>query len=211
MAKEGTSVVETEDPEGQPEETNDVEARLSKLEKLLTETTKVLDEERRASSGKDKKITELALEKKRLEQGSLSKDKLLEIREKEIEEKAAEVEAKNATKLAELEALRIELDRRKVLDKLPNFPSFLADRVRGNTPEEIEADAREIMKLWVKERDKVDNANKVVSRPKTGGGKPQVSVTTEDVKHMTPQEKAAWASKASEEEFNAIFDELHSG
>jgi hypothetical protein len=185
----------------------DVEVRLSKLEKALTDTAKILEEERRASAGKDKKITELSAEKKNLQESTLSKDKLLEIREKELEEKEAETAAKNAAERLELESLRTEMLRHKVLTKLENFPTFLADRVRGNTEEDIEADARGLMKHWVKDRDKVDNVRKVTGRPKSGDGK-QLGRTADDVRSMSPKEMKEWAATASEEEYAEVFDDI---
>lgn len=185
-----------------------IEKRLSKVEELLTRTTRILEEEKKASAGKDQKITELLGEKKKLQEATLSKDKLLEIREKEQEEREAEWAAKNTTERLELEQLRIEMERRKIVDKLENFPQFLAERLRGTTADEIEADAKELMRRWVKERDKVGNARKVTGQPKSGSGK-QTAMNAEDVKNMTPKEKMQWAENATDEEFNAVFDELH--
>ena len=182
--------------------------KLEKLEKLFTETTKTLEEERKASAGKDKKITALQDEKKELQAQTLGKDDLLRLREDELREKQAEWEAQQKEEKAELEKLRIENLKHEVLKTLPDFPSFLTDRVKGKTPEEIETDAREMMKAWVRERDKVGNARKVVKKPQSGSGK-QVTVTAEEVALMSPQEKMKWAAEATDEEYEEIFDELH--
>jgi len=205
MADDKTAVAA---PEEEPDGVN-VEKRLSKLEELLTLTTKNLEEERKASAGKDKKITELSQAKKELENTTLSKDKLLEIRQKELEEAKGEWEKQQAAERIELEKLKIEQLRTQVLSKLENFPSFLIDRIRGQTAEEIEADARQIMSKWVKERDKVDNSRKVTGKPRSGSGK-QINITAEDVRAMSPKEKLEWAKTAGKEEYDAVFDELHS-
>jgi len=186
-----------------------VNNRLTKLESMLAENARVLEEERRASAGKDKKITELQTDKKKLQEGSLSKDKLLEIREKEQSEHEAEWAARNATERMELEQLRIEMERHKVIAKLENFPMFLADRVRGTNAEEIEADARNLMNRILKDRSNANNARKVTPRPQSGSGK-QIGRTADEVKHMTSKERMAWSATASEEEFAEVFDELHS-
>jgi hypothetical protein len=195
-----------EDPEGQPDKSN-VEQRLGKLEKLLVETTKQLENERKDSIGKDKKITELVNEKKELQKATLSKDQLLEVRQKELDEAKAEWEQQRAAEKIELERLKTEALKQQVLDKLDNFPSFLRDRIRGNTAEEIEADARGLLGKWIKERDKVNNAKKIGPRPQSGNGK-QISVTAEEVSRMTPDAKKQWAATASDEELEAVLGEL---
>jgi len=207
MAEDKTAVAAPEE-ETPPDGVN-VEKRLSKLEELLTQTTKRLEEELKASAGKDKKITELSQAKKELQESTLSKDKLLEIRQKELEEAKGEWEQQRAAEKIELEKLKVEQLKTQVLSKLENFPSFLIDRIRGQTAEEIEADARQIMSKWVKERDKVDNSRKVTGKPRSGSGK-QINYTAEDVKAMSPKEKMEWAKTAGKDEYDAVFDELHS-
>ena len=128
--------------EGQTEDA-DVDKRLEKLEKLekqFSETMKALEEERKASAGKDKKITTLQDEKKELQAQTLGKDDLLRLREDELREKQQEWEAQQVAEKAELEKLRIENLKHEVLKTLPDFPGFLADRVKGATPEEIETE-----------------------------------------------------------------------
>ena len=209
MAEVATAVAAADDSDENQSDGTNVEQRLSKLEKILTETAKSLDEERKASAGKDKKITELANKKRELEQATLSKDKLLELREKEQQERENEWNSRQETERKELERLKIEVERNRVIAKLENFPAFLADRVKGSTPDEIEADAREIMKKWVKERDKVDNVRKVTGKPQSGNGK-QVNISADDVRAMTPKQKMEWAKAAGDEEFDSVFDDLHS-
>jgi len=184
-----------------------VEKRLAKLEKSHAETLRALEEERKSSAGKDKKITELANEKKKLQDQTLSKDQLLELRQKELDEAKSEWEAQRAQEKIELDRLRVEQLKGKVISKLENFPSFLIDRVRGETEEEIEADARGLINKWVKERDKVDNVRRIGPRPKSGSGK-QISITAEEVNRMTPDEKKRWASTASDEELEAVLGDL---
>ncbi len=209
MAEENKAVDGQDDANSQPDPPN-VEQRLSNLESLLTRTAKDLEEERKASSGKDRKITELSEEKKKLQESTLSKDKLLEIRERELEEAKVLWEQQRVAEKIELDRLRIEQLKTQVLSKLENFPSFLIDRVRGTNADEIEADARNMMKFWVKERDKVDNARRVTTKPRSGGGN-QIAMTVDDVKVMNSKEKMDWAATASDEEYAEVFDALHSG
>jgi hypothetical protein len=203
-----TTVADADDSQSQPAEAN-VEERLSKLEELLINTTKTLDEERKASAGKDKKITELSEERKKLQSLAYDKDQLLEVKAKELEEAKAEWERQRESEILELKRLKVEQLKTQVLSKLENFPSFLFDRVRGETAEEIELDARNLAKLWVKERDKVDNARKVTGRPQSAASNKQAK-TADEIAKMTGKEKMEWAQTASDEEYAAVFDELHS-
>lgn len=198
-----------EDPtKSQPEAPN-VEQRLAMLEKMQAETARTLDEERKSSAGKDRKITELADEKRKLQESTLSKDKLLEIREQEQKEREKEWAEKNATERLELEQLRIKTLRQEVLAGLAeNFPMFLADRVRGGTKEEIEADARMIMGKWVKDRTLTTNAAKVTGRPQSGDGRQGGAQTKESVEAMSSADRKKWAATAPKEERDRIFDEI---
>lgn len=206
MADDDKTGDKTEDQNDQPDKSN-VEARLAKLEKSHTETLKALEEERKSSAGKDKKITEQAKELNEVRKTTLSKDQLLELQRKELDEARAEWETQRAQEKIELDRLRVEQLKGKVISKLENFPSFLIDRVRGETEEEIEADARGLINKWVKERDKVDNVRRIGPRPKSGSGK-QISITAEEVNRMTPDEKKRWASTASDEELEAVLGDL---
>lgn len=182
---------------------SDVESRLQKLEQQLIQTQKELDSERKASAGKDKKITELSSEKKDLQKATLSKDELLRLREQELAEQQAEWEKQREIEKMELEKLRVANLRREVLRKIENFPSFLEDRVMGDSPEEIEADARTLMNRWVKDRGLVQNAGKLGSKPVSGDGK-QVSITAQDIREMTAEQKRHWAETATDEEYMAL-------
>jgi hypothetical protein len=202
------AAVAVPDPDDDSDEGGaNVEKRLGKLERSLTETLKALDEEKKSSAGKDKKITELANEKKELQKATLSKDQLLELRQRELDEKESAWEAKMAAETIELRKLRTEQLRTKVISKFDNFPSFLIDRIRGETEEEIEADIRGLQNKWVKERDKVDNARKLGTRPKSGSGR-QLGATADEVDRMSPEEKKRWASTASDEELQAVLEEM---
>jgi hypothetical protein len=209
MAEEMDGAQAVPEEEGQTEAENIDERlkKLEKLEKLFAETTRTLEEERKASAGKDKKITTLQEEKKELQAQTLGKDDLLRLREEELREKQQEWEAKQKEEKAELEKLRIQNLKHEVLKTLPDFPSFLTDRVHGSTPEEIETDAREIMRAWVRERDKVGNARKVTKVKSGSGGKE--TITAEEVALMSPQDRLKWAATASDEEYDEVFDELH--
>jgi len=185
----------------------DIEKRLVNLEKLLEKTTLTLESERRASAGKDKKITDLQAETKKLQEATLSKDDLLRLREDELNRERNEWEREREEEKKEITRLRQEQMRHDVLGKLENFPRFLYDRVKGETPEEVERDARLIMKEWVTDRDKVSNARKVGKKPQSGDGK-QSGITAQDVLDMSPDQRREWAMTASEEEQDAIDEEL---
>jgi hypothetical protein len=146
----------------------------------------------------------LVNERKKLQEATMSKDKLLELRESELNEQRVEWEKQRGVEKDELEKLRLEVERNKVIAKLENFPIFLADRIRGKTADEMEADAREIMKKWLKERDKVDNVRKVTPTPKTSGGKPQKSYSIEDFQVAGGKELFASLPK---EERDRLFNE----
>lgn len=183
----------------------------SDFEKFRAEMLKMLDDERRSSAGKDKKITELQGEVKQFQEATLSKDKLLELRQKEFEEQKAEFEKQQAMIKLENEKERRENMINRVVarysDKFPGLIKF-SDRLKGNTEEEIEIDIKTFTKTFLNERDKTDNARKAVGRPQSGAGK-QINVTAEDIEAMSPKERMRWAANASDEEYAAVFDELH--
>ena len=190
--------------DGQPD--GNLEGRLAKLESLFAQTQKELETERKASAGKDKKITELTNEKKELQKATLSKDELLALREKELEERERSWEEQQKIERSELEKLRLDNLRREVLKKIKNFPAHLEDRVRGNTVDEIESDARSLMMIWTTERDKVANVGKVTAPPKSGESGQKI--TAEEVNNMTPEQQKKWAETASDEDYARIYDEM---
>ena len=208
MATEKETKDESDEETSHNNEESNVEDRLVKLEKSYSETLKALEQERKNSAGRDKKIDELTQEKKALQEKAYSTDKLLEIREQEQKEREAKWKEQQAAEKMELDKLRTEQLKTEVLSKLENFPSFLIDRVRGTSKEEIEADARGLMNKWVKERDKVENVRKVGSKPQTATSSKQMK-TAAEIKAMSSKEKMDWAANASDEEYSAIFDELH--
>lgn len=195
-------------PSGE-EQQPDFEERLKKIESLFEKTQKELEAERKASAGKDSKITQLLQDKKSLQEATLSKDQLLAVREKELEQERKEWEERQAQERRELESLRLNNIKRDVLKKIPNFPIQLEDRIKGNNAEEIEADARSLMLLWTRERDKVANAGKAGSVPK-GGDSKAGEITAKDVLEMSEKERFNWAGTAKEEDFMRIMNEINS-
>jgi hypothetical protein len=129
---------------------------------------------------------------------------------KEFEEDRAKWDQDRAKEKLELEQLRIENEKTKVLGKIPEFPAFLVERVRGTNAEEIEADARTLMKQWVREREKSANAKIVTGRPQSGTGKAALGKTADEVRNMSPTDQRKWAENASDEEYSAVFAELNS-
>jgi hypothetical protein len=168
-----------------------------------------LENEKKASAGKDKKITELSSRTRDLQQKTMSQEELYALRQKELEEEKLEWQKQRDQERLELEELRIKQLRTDTLKKLKNFPIEFEDRIHGKTAEEIETDARNFVSKWLGDKTLRDNRDKVSGPPRSGDGK-QISVSAEDVRNMSPQEKIKWSANASEEEYAAVFDELHS-
>lgn len=211
MAKEQTVDADEKSDADEVAEKSSNTVNKNDLEKFKAEFMKMLDDERRASAGKDKKITELQGEVKSFQEATMSKDKLLELRQKEFDEQKAEFEKQQALIRMENERERRENLINKVIarysDKFPGLIKF-AERIKGNTEEEIEVDIKQFTRDWVSERNKIDNVRKVSGKPQSGSGK-QISHDAEDIKAMSGKERMQWAAHASDEEFNEIFDELH--
>ena len=204
---EKDDVIEEQDPV-EPDETINVEERLAKLEKSLEQTNKDLESEKKASSSKDKKIAELQGDRKKLQEATMTKDQLLEVRLQELTRKEEEWEKTRETERKELEQLKQDNMKNEVLSKLEDFPRSFWNRVHGNTPEEIEIDARQLMKVFLTERDKVGNAYKVTKRPQTAEGKPMSLPLVSDYAKWTSEERRRWAEKASKEERDAMEKEI---
>jgi len=205
MAKEE---IATEEQVGESDKTVDVEERLAKLEKIYEQTNKDLESEKKASSSKDKKIAELQGERKKLQEATLSKDDLLKLREEELSKKEEEWEKTRETEKQELERLKQEHMKSEVLSKLDEFPRAFWDRIKGDTPEEVETDARRLMKIFLTERDKIGNAYKVTKRPQTAEGKPMSLPLVADYAKWTTEQRRRWAEKASKEERDAMEKEI---
>lgn len=211
MAKEQSVAADDATDADEAAEKSSNTVNKSDLEKFRAEFMKMLDDEKRASAGKDKKITELQGEVKSFQEATMSKDKLLELRQKEFDEQKAEFDKQQALIRMENERERRENLINKVIarysDKFPGLIKF-AERIRGNTEEEIEIDIKQFTRDWVSERNKIDNARKVPGKPQSGSGK-QISHDAEDIKSMSARDRMKWAEHASDEEFAEVFDELH--
>ena len=203
--------IKAEDQTEDPSPEVDLEERLSKLEKLASEQARILEEERKASAGKDKKITELAAEKRKLQEATLSKDSLNELRAEELKQKEAEWAEKSAAERLELETLRMEMDKRTVLDSLSGFPSELREYVKGTTPEEIETSARQLMALWTRDRNVSDNSKKVTGVPRTGGTKSAAPIRANDLAAKARSEQREWAASADDDDFLKVVLEQQQG
>lgn len=193
------------DQSGKDEPSN-VEERLARLEKESADYKKALEDERKASAGKDKKISEQGNVINELRKTTLSKDELLQLREKELLEREAKAEAKMAAELQELEMLRLKMMKQEKLTAL-SFPSELWEFVDGTTPEEIETRARKLANFVTKQGNLKDNARKVTGKPKSGNGR-QVDITADEINRMSPDEKTRWAANATTEELEAVLDDL---
>jgi len=198
---------QTEDPS--PEV--NLEERFGKLEKVVSEQARILEEERKASAGKDKKITELAAEKRKLQEATLSKDSLNELRAEELKQMQAEWAERSAAERLELETLRMEMDKRTVLDSLHGFPPELAEYVKGSNVEEIETNARRLMSLWIKDRNVVDNSKKVTGVPATGATRSAIPIRANDLAAKARGEQREWAANAKDEDFLKVVTEQQQG
>ena len=199
MAEEKDTPAEDQTDDPQPEV--NLEEKLDKLERMVSEQAKTLESVSKASAGKDKKITELASAKRKLEDETLSKDTLNELRANELKQQKLEWEEASAAERAELEALRMEFDKRTVLDSLDGFPNELAEYVTGADVEEIETNARKLMALWVKDRAVAKNKQKVTGAPATSARKPVASLGAKELAGKTPAERREWAGDADDESF----------
>jgi hypothetical protein len=210
MAQEN-AVAETDTCSDDGKEVSTVDGRLAKLEKALTESMKRAEDEAKRAAGLDKKVGELLGEKKTLQESTYSKDKLLEIREAELKEKQGEWENKTASERLEIQKLRIEVDRRDVVSKIDGFPAYFVPWVPGGSRDEIEANAREFMKHWVKDRNIAVNAKIVTGRPQSASGKQVTAMTVEDFNSMNPRQQQDWAKRAQKEDpegYRRMFAEL---
>ena len=192
---------EQDDQETEAPTTEDLIERLDRLEKRDLERTKALDDEKKASAGKDKKITELTNEKRELQDKSLDKTELNELRAEEIKKERAAWAEQSAAERLELEALRVEMDRRTVLDSLNGFPPELAEYVKGGDKEAIETSARKLMAILVKERNIVDNSKKVTGVPKTGNSRSAISVHANEMAAQPASVQREFGADADDTEF----------
>ena len=210
MAKDGTAT-EGKDPDdlGQLPDVN-VDERLAKLITDYQALQSNIEEERKASAGKDKKISSLKVEVDELRKSTLSKEELVKYQEEQlVKEKAEwEVTIREREERAEKQEKRITLY--EVLRKpgLEDFPKLLIDSIQGNTAEEMEIHARKLQDLILKERDKRENANKVGPKPQTADGKPINTPLLSDYARWTEEQRRRWADKASLEEREAMLKEI---
>ena len=200
-----------EDQNGGQSPKMDLEDRLEKLEKAAADTAKALEEERRASSGKDKKITELTAEKRKWQEDTLSREALNELRAEELKQKEIEWEQKSASERLELESLRIEMDKRTVLDELDGFPAELAEYVKGSSKEEIETNARRLMNLWIKDRNEAENVRKVTGVPKTGVTRSAIPVRANELAARPRSVQREFGASAADDEFLQLVTEQQQG
>ena len=209
MAEEKDS--QTEDQTTDPQDELNLEERIEKMEKRDAEREKVLEEERKASAGKDKKITELAQEKRKLQEETLSKDQLVQLRAEDTRKEKEAWEQQKAEEQTELLALRMELDKRTVLDSLEGFPPELAEYVSGSDIEEIETNARKLMSLWTKDRAALSNVDKVTGVPRTSARKSVSSVKANEIAGKPRSEQRKFGEDADDETFLHVVSEQQRG
>jgi len=202
---------QAEDQVTDPQDELNLEERIEKMEKRDAEREKVLEEERKASAGKDKKITELAQEKRKLQEETLSKDQLVQLRAEDTRKEKEAWEQQKAEEQTELLALRMELDKRTVLDSLEGFPPELAEYVSGSDIEEIETNARKLMSLWTKDRAALSNVDKVTGVPRTSARKSVSSVKANEIAGKPRSEQRKFGEDADDETFLHVVNEQQRG
>ena len=192
---------EQDDQETEAPTIEDLTERLDRFEKRDLERTKALEDEKKASAGKDKKITELTGEKRDLQEASLDKNVLNDLRAEEIKQERAAWAEQSSVERLELEALRIEMDRRTVLDGLNGFPSKLAEYVKGTDKDAIETSARNLMAIIVEQRNIVDNSKKVTGVPKTGNSRTAIPVRANEMAAQPADVQREFGAEAEGDEF----------
>lgn len=205
MAEKGDTEQAGQDEPGKTEELS-IEERLGKLEKSNNEYKAALDEAKKESAGKDRRITEQNNTIKELQKTTLSKDELLVLREKELADKEAAIEAKNATDRQELEMLRLKMLKQETLGKL-NVPPLLWEFIDGTTADEIETKARKLINVVSKEQVLKDNARKVTGIPRTGTVSKHDSLSVQDIREMDSRAATDAISRMSKEDREKLFNE----
>lgn len=185
-----------------------VEERLAKVEKTNAEYKAALDEVRKESAGKDRKITEQNKTISDLQKTTLSKDELLVLREKELAEKEAAIEAKNAADRQELDLLRMKMVKTETLTVL-NTPAPLWEFIEGTNKEELETKARKLMNIISKDIKLIENTRKITGRPQTG--EKRDLTTVQDIKEMGSREATERISRMSREDQDRLFEESLQG
>jgi hypothetical protein len=193
------------DETGKTEELS-IEDRLGKLEKVNLEYKAALDEAKKESAGKDRRITEQNNTIKELQKTTLSKDELLSLREKELADKEVAIEAKNAAERQELEMLRLKMLKQETLGKL-NVPPLLWEFIEGTTADEIETRARKLINVVSKEQVLKDNARKVTGIPRTGTVSKHDSLSVQDIREMDSRAATDAISRMSKEDREKLFNE----
>jgi hypothetical protein len=162
MADEPT----TEKVEKVAEEPQKPEVKVESLDELklkveqLTRTVTNKDEE---AQRVHKKLEKFELEEKKRIEAELSEMDKLKLEAKTAREEAAE--------------LKLNLKRREIAAKL-ELPEILIDRIKGETPEEMEADAKKLMDELPKQtKAKLGETN-------PGGGKEIVETREQTMKRL---------------------------
>lgn len=142
------------------------------LERILAERLK---REREKYKDYDE-LKKAAEELKKIKESQMSEQEKLQMRLAELEREKLERER-------ELAELRISMTKQKVLTEM-GLPLSLADRVFGETEEEIRQDAEELKKLLGLQ------ANTKVGTPTNpaGGNKRVRTFTKEEIARMSPEE-----------------------
>lgn len=175
----------------------------AKIQKAVAKYTKDLDTARKESAGKDKKIDQLQAEVDKLRQSSLSREELANLKLKEAEEKlgaAEKVEEEADERIRKAEAKWLRYD---TLRNIKGFPMEHADFIQGETPDQIELNAKKFMQIILGERDKVENFRKAAAPPQAGT-KTTGAMSPERWRSMTLEQKQQYLVTASEEETDAV-------
>lgn len=161
-----------------------------KVEQVAVEPQKI--DEKKEPEKKAKTIDELIEENEKLHRSLANKDeeakrvhnKLEKFEQEEAKRKEAELseieKANLRAEKAEKDAaeLKLNLTRREIAAKL-NLPEVLIDRIKGETPEDMEADAKKL----IDELPKQQKTN--ISTTNPGGGNAQVETKEQRIARLS--------------------------
>lgn len=158
----------TEQPKEKPAEITSDTKDASKLEAELEKTRKALKDANKEAADRRKRLEELEAAEKKRQEDAMSETEKLNARLQELEKANAEKERL----LKEKE--RQELQRK--VAKAVGLPDGFAERLRGETEEELTADATSVLELMPKQEAEKKPAPKLDPTNPSGGQKTETSV-----------------------------------
>ena len=202
---------DTVDDGGEDQDDDQTQApNVEELEQSLRDAIKERDDEKSRAAGLDRKVTDLAAQNKTLIDKDLNKEERFDRQVIDFEKDKVAWAESVAAQTLELKEMKIKILKHDVLNTMENFPMRFADRIHGETQEEIERDAKVLMADMKREIEPIANARKTTGAPRAGGaGKPSAlaSMSPEDALKLDRADMKEWSRQASAENV-AIFLEL---